>query len=183
MRETLTQHSDIAWGLLVALFGFVVLFLLLAHRRQTRKDTALPEEGIAAPARARSAEPAVKLDSAALVIAVEDAETREENGRLPGLYLSLAQCRIEAGETADAAELLRKSIRGAASAQLKDTHARARVALGDMAHQGGDLTTACEHWQIARALFHELKLTRDHEMVEQRMLRNGCPTDWVLTDF
>ena len=47
----------------------------------------------------------------------------------------------------------------------------------------GDLTTACEHWQIARALFHELKQGRDHAAVETRMLRNGCPTDWVLTDF
>jgi hypothetical protein len=78
---------------------------------------------------------------------------------------------------------LRKSIRGAAGAELKETHARARLALGDLAHESGDLTTACEHWQIARALFHELKQSREHDAAEQRMLRNGCPTDWVLTDF
>ncbi len=123
------------------------------------------------------------LDAAALVVAVHDAEASGEKGRLPGLYLSLAQCRIEAGETAAAADLLRKSILGAVGAQLKDTHARARLVLGDLAHRSGDLTTACEHWQIARALFHELKQGRDHEAVESRMLRNGCPTDWVLTDF
>jgi hypothetical protein len=28
-----------------------------------------------------------------------------------------------------------------------------------------------------------LKQAVDHEAAEQRMLRNGCPTDWVLTDF
>jgi hypothetical protein len=32
-------------------------------------------------------------------------------------------------------------------------------------------------------LFHELREVEDHAEAEQRMLRNGCPTDWVLTDF
>ncbi len=179
MRETLTQHSGLAWVLLVSLFVLIVLFLLLLYRRQRRKAAVL----LAAPSRPCAAERAAKLDGAALMAAVQDAETRGEGSRLPGLYLSLAHCRIEAGQTADAEELLRKSIRGAASIQLKDTHARARLALGDLAHSSGDLTTACEHWQIARALFYELKQSREHEAVESRMLRNGCPTDWVLTDF
>jgi len=183
MREILTQHSGLAWALLVSLFVFTVFFFLLLHRRRWRRSSALPQAGIAAPCRPSAATPAVKLDGAALLVAVQEAETRGEEARLPGLYLSLAQCRVEAGETADAEELLRKSIRGAAGAELKDTHARARLALGDLAHRNGDLTTACEHWQIARALFHELKQTRDHEAAEGRMLRNGCPTDWVLTDF
>jgi tetratricopeptide (TPR) repeat protein len=173
MRETLTQHSGLAWALLLSVLILIVLMLLHLRRRHRRE----------APAQPVAAERPTKLDRAALAAAVEDAESRGEAGRLPGLYLSLAQCRIEAGETADAEELLRKSIRGAAGAQLKDTHARARLALGDLAHKSGDLTTACEHWQIARALFHELKQSRDHAVVEQRMLRNGCPTDWVLTDF
>jgi hypothetical protein len=132
--------------------------------------------------RAKGRAPVVN-DRAALTAAVTDAEARGEGGRLPGLYLSLAKCHIEDGETADAEELLRKSIRGAADAKLPDTHAKARLVLGDIALEAGDLTTACEHWQIARALFHELKQSRDHEAAESRMLRNGCPTDWVLTDF
>ncbi len=181
MRETLTQHSGLAWALLVAFFLLVVVLLLVLRRR--RKSASLSPAAVTGPARPRGAERAVKLDGAALALAVTDAETRGEKGRLPGLYLSLAQCRLEAGDTTDAGELLRKCIRGAASAELKDTHARARLALGDLAHRSGDLTTACEHWQIARALFHELKQGREHEAVESRMLRNGCPTDWVLTDF
>jgi hypothetical protein len=171
----LTQHSGLAWALLLSVLVLIVLMLLHLRRRHRRKATA--------PVRQVAAEPPVKLDAAALAAAVEEAEARGETGRLPALYLSLAQSRIDAGETADAEELLRKSIRGAAGAQLKDTHARARLALGDLAHKSGDPTTACEHWQIARALFHELKQSREHAAVEQRMLRNGCPTDWVLTDF
>jgi tetratricopeptide (TPR) repeat protein len=183
MRELLTQHSGLASALFVALFVVTILFFLLLHRRRWRRSAALLRAESAAPCRPRAATPAVKLDGAALLVAVQEAESRGEGARLPGLYLSLAQCRIEAGKTGDAEELLRKSIRGAARAELKDTHARARLALGDLAHRSGDLTTACEHWQIARALFHELKQTRDHEAAESRMLRNGCPTDWVLTDF
>jgi tetratricopeptide (TPR) repeat protein len=175
MRELLTQHSGLAWALLVAFFVSLLLVLLLLRRRHRAAVTS--------QAVAPSGRRAAKLDGAALAAAVRDAEARGESARLPGLYLSLAQCRIEDGETVDAEELLRKSIRGAAGAQLKDTHAKARLALGDLAHRSGDLTTACEHWQIARALFHELKQRRDHEAAEGRMLRNGCPTDWVLTDF
>jgi hypothetical protein len=135
---------------------------------QTRPDDAWPPPG---------------LDSAALTAALREAEVGGETERLPGLYLSLARCRLEEENKSDAEDLLRKSIRGAAGTQQKDIHARARLALGDLAHAGGDLTTACEHWQIARSLFHELKQGRDHDAAETRMLRNGCPTDWVLTDF
>ena len=88
-----------------------------------------------------------------------------------------------AGETSAAAELLRQSIRAATSAGHKDAHAKARLALGDLAQAGGDPVTACEHWQIARSLFRELRRSREHDAVEARMRRNGCPTDWVLTDF
>jgi len=181
MRELLAQHGGLAWALLVALFVLLLLVLLLLRRRRPAAGGLRPEDSI--PAAAESGRRAPKLDRAALAAAVRDAESRGESARLPGLYLSLARCRIEDGETADAEELLRKSIRGAAGAQIKDTHAMARLALGDLAHRSGDLTTACEHWQIARALFHELKQKRDHEAAESRMLRNGCPTDWVLTDF
>jgi tetratricopeptide (TPR) repeat protein len=181
MRELVTQHVALAWVLLAALCASAALLILIVRRRRNRKGRA--PASAAVPSRPGAAKPAPALDGTALAAAVEDAETRGESGRLPGLYLSLAQCRLDAGATADAEELLRKSIRGAAGAQLKETHARARLALGDLAHRGGDLTTACEHWQIARALFHELKQSRDHAAVESRMLRNGCPTDWVLTDF
>jgi hypothetical protein len=177
MKELLAQHGGLAAALasLAALVLFVLLFAG-ARRRSARKR---PVTAPAAPAPF----PKVKVDPVVLLAAVHEAETAGQRDRLPGLYLSLAQCRLEAGNTSDAEELLRKCILGAGSARHKDTHAKARLALGDLAHAGGDPTTACEHWQIARALFHELKQPADHAAAEQRMLRNGCPTDWVLTDF
>ena len=123
------------------------------------------------------------LDTPAIEVAIRNAKARGQYDKLPGLYYVLAHRTIETGETANAQELLRLSIRGAATADQEEVHARARVTLGDIAHADGDLTTACEHWQIARSLFVELKQHSDHEAVEARMLRNGCPTDWVLTDF
>jgi hypothetical protein len=179
MKETLAQHAGLAWALAGALAALVLL-LAFAVRQRSRKRAA---KARAQEPRLRVAAPPPALDAAALTAAVHEAETRGEREKLPGLYLSLAHCRIEAGRTADAEDLLRKSIRGAASLEHKEIHARARLALGDLAHAVGDLTTACEHWQIARALFFELKQGRDHDAAESRMRRNGCPTDWVLTDF
>jgi hypothetical protein len=180
MKETLAQHAGLAWALAGALAALVLLLVLGV--RQRRRKRAAKARHAQEPRLARAAPPPA-LDAAALTTAVHEAETRGEREKLPGLYLSLAHCRIEAGRTVDAEDLLRKSIRGAASLEHKETHARARLALGDLAQRSGDLTSACEHWQIARALFFELKQGRDHDAVETRMRRNGCPTDWVLTDF
>ncbi|MEI9899695.1 MAG: hypothetical protein WDN31_05585 [Hyphomicrobium sp.] len=108
--------------------------------------------------------------------AVQEAEAEGASRRLPGLYLSLAQLRIESGDASAAGELLRKSIRVASGMGLNDAHAKARLALGDLAQASGDPATACEHWQIARKLFHELGQKREYDAVDARMLRNGCPT-------
>ena len=37
----------------------------------------------------------------------------------------------------------------------------------------GDPVTACEHWQIARSLFRELRLSQEHDAVEARRLGAG----------
>jgi len=177
----MAQHVELAWALLCALAVSALLLILLLLRRRSRRH-ALEREAVPSQQRERGSAPVVR-DSAALYGAVRDAEAKGNTDELPGLYLSLAHCRIEAGSTSDAEELLRKSIRGAGGPQHKEVHAQARLALGDLAHESGDLTTACEHWQIARGLFFELKRGREHEAVEMRMRRNGCPTDWVLTDF
>ena len=178
MKELIAQHD----ALVAALAGLLVLaimILLLAVARRRRARKAAPPIAQPAPAALQK----IKVDPVVLLAAVTEAETAGQRDRLPGLYLSLAQCRLEEGKSGQAEDLLRKCILGAAPARHKATHAKARLALGDLAHAGGDPTTACEHWQIARALFHELRQTADHEAAEQRMLRNGCPTDWVLTDF
>ncbi len=179
MKEQIAQHDALVAalaGLLV--LAITILLLAVARRRRARRGAIAPPITQPAPSLQK-----IKVDPAVLLAAVAEAETAGQRDRLPGLYLSLAQCRLEEGNSAQAEDLLRKCILGAAPARHKATHANARLALGDLAHAGGDPTTACEHWQIARALFHELKQAADHEAAEQRMLRNGCPTDGVLTDF
>ena len=166
----------------VALVGSFMLALLvtliaLALRTRRRGRIAIPAADVPTVANRRA------IDGAALLAAIGEAEAGGQIQRLPGLYLSLAEWRRDMGETGAAEDLLRKSIRAAATAGLKETHAKARVALGDIAQAKGDPVTACEHWQIARGLFHELKQQGEHAAVDERMLRNGCPTDWVLTDF
>ena len=122
------------------------------------------------------------VSSADLVSEVHAAEASGADDKLPGLYLALAQSRISDGAAAEGEELLRKILRSTGQ-RSKESHAKARVLLGDMAKAKGDLSTACEHWQMARAMFYELNEKGEHASVETRMLKNGCPTDWVLTDF
>jgi hypothetical protein len=159
------------------MLGLLVTLLALALRNRRRARLAIPAADIPRVANERA------IDGAALLAAVGEAEAAGQMQRLPGLYLSLAQWQHDLGETGAAEDLLRKSIRAAGTAGLKETHAKARVALGDIAQAKGDPVTACEHWQIARGLFYELKQRGEHDAVDARMQRNGCPTDWVLTDF
>ena len=178
-----TQSVDVGLllvGVVMAalMVTLVALGLRSRRRRRQRQVEATPRAAAAVEVAKFTA-----LDAAALMAAVGEAEAGGQVKRLPGLYLSLAQWRLDSGETSAAADLLRKSILGATSAGLKDTHAKARLALGDIAHSSGDPATACEHWQIARSLFGELHQSGEHDAVERRMRRNGCPTDWVLTDF
>ncbi len=183
MMELFAQRGELAAAFAGLLLLAAMILLLARARGRRRRDRAVaPLIVQSAPAPGPPTQ-RIKADPAVLLAAVSEAETAGQRDRLPGLYLSLAQCRIEEGDSTQAEDLLRKCILGAAPARHKATHAQARLALGDLAHIGGDPTTACEHWQIARALFHELKQASDHEAAEQRMLRNGCPTDWVLTDF
>ena len=97
--------------------------------------------------------------------------------------LASGQRQAQSGASTAAAELFRDVIRIAALNGLSDHHAAARLELGELARQEGDLITACEHWQIARALFHDLKNTSRAKATEARMRDHGCPTDWVLNDF
>ncbi|MEQ8823653.1 MAG: hypothetical protein RIC14_04695 [Filomicrobium sp.] len=94
-----------------------------------------------------------------------------------------AMTKREAGEDTAAADHLRNTIMLATSAADNMLHARARLELGDISQAEGDLITACEHWQLARSLFEDMSNAGDAEVCEKRMLGNGCPTDWVLTDF
>ena len=62
-------------------------------------------------------------------------------------------------------------------------HALSRLELADAALNAGDPITACEHWQMARMAFLDAGMKADGDRIDHRMRANGCPTDWVLTDF
>ena len=98
-------------------------------------------------------------------------------------FLTEALSLRDSGDDDAAADRLREAIMLATSIRNDRLHARARLELGDIAEAQGDLTTACEHWQLARSLFEDERRSNDASHCETRMARNGCPTDWVLTDF
>lgn len=133
--------------------------------------------GVAARRRKQPRQPCV-IESA-----IAKAKRAGKERDVAALYLELAQSEIDLGSSDSASEHLRKSVVIASQNDLKLVHAAARLELGDLAHQDGDLTTACEHWQMARGLFHDLEQGEELASTEARMQRNGCPTDWVLTDF
>jgi hypothetical protein len=102
---------------------------------------------------------------------------------LAELYLRKARDAVSAGDVSGATGLLRQSIGYAQQAGDTAIHADARLDLADIAREAGDLTTACEHWQIARKLFIDMSRKDRLAEADALMLRHGCPTDWVLTDF
>lgn len=97
--------------------------------------------------------------------------------------LDEARQTLAAGKLRPAAELLRETVRMASKANLPVVHAAARLELAEIARIDGDLTTACEHWQIARGLYHDTKLLAERDEISERMRDHRCPTDWVLTNF
>lgn len=118
-----------------------------------------------------------------LEAALADAEQRFDDAAVARLSLELACALLSSGtQSRDVQTLLRRSI--ILSTRLKDdeTHARARLELGDVMATDGDMTTACEHWQIARQIYWDGDKDKVAD-VDQRMVSNGCPTDWVLNDF
>ncbi len=111
------------------------------------------------------------------------AEMARDQKALAALYLERARLDLSNGDSVAAGDHLRKSIMLSTTHNLKKIHAEARLELADISQADGDPTTACEHWQMARGLFHELDAQDDVKKTDQHMLSNGCPTDWVLTDF
>ena len=110
------------------------------------------------------------------------------NGRVPNpalapLYLELAKLQHGAGDDVARLSSLRSAAGLAAQHGPRSIHAEARLELAEVAYRCGDLTSACEHWQMARTALLDDGQREAHARVEQRMRDHGCPTDWVLTDF
>lgn len=179
--------------LLLAIIAYHAASGVRAMPRLVPREIATGRYGVPVPDRrpvlttvpGRAAEPPAPAPMALddVLAAISAAEGSGDEARLAGHYVGLARHHVSTGRADEAAEVLRKSIRISSRLGLKAEHAAARLELGDIARASGDLTTACEHWQIARGLFFDLKHTRDLDLAETRMQKSGCPTDWVLNDF
>jgi hypothetical protein len=98
-------------------------------------------------------------------------------------YLELARQHRQAGDERACHEALRAAAGMAARFGPQSVHAEARLELAEAAYAAGDLTGACEQWQMARTALHDDGQKDAYARIEKRMRDNGCPTDWVLTDF
>ena len=127
--------------------------------------------------------PQSRFSGERLLRAIEEAERGGQEKDLAGLYLQHARELLNDARSADAAQVFTKCVRFAAKHDQRLIQAEARLELGDVARTNGDLTTACEHWQLARTLLHEMKKLSEFDTVDRKMRQNGCPTDWVLNDF
>lgn len=114
---------------------------------------------------------------------IAEAAERGDNAALATAHLAFAKSEIAEGRNAQAGDQLRACLQFAARTRDRALQAEARLELAELSRAEGDLTTACEHWQIARALFHDLSSKRELDETEKLMRTHGCPTDWVLNDF
>lgn len=190
----------------VAVLVAVALSVLLAGERREQKvasiEEAVPETqvseahlghandtrtaGIADSAASECTLPSGAVQEeprTAIAKRIAAAECAGDRSRLMHLLLELAATERNAGDAEAAKVSLRKSIMIANETGDAVVHAKVRLELGDIAQSEGDLTTACEHWQMARALFDQAARADEKRDAEVRMQTHGCPTDWVLTDF
>ncbi len=115
-----------------------------------------------------------------------DIAKAEEAGAtvaLAELYLALGRAHMADGAEGEALSALRSAAGLAALHKAPKVQALARIDLAEVAMSHGDPTTACEHWQMARMAFLDAGDRAEGDKIDRRMRAQGCPTDWVLTDF
>jgi hypothetical protein len=111
------------------------------------------------------------------------ASASGDKSELAPLYLALAREHEKRGDEEARMSALRSAAGCGALHGSEAAHAAARMQLAEAAYASGDLTSACEHWHLARGAYLACGQMDEHARVEKRMRDNGCPTDWVLTDF
>ncbi|MGQ0456627.1 MAG: hypothetical protein ACT4OU_06160 [Hyphomicrobium sp.] len=139
----------------------------------------------AAPLKSRTSPPPVdaKARKADAQRRIKTASETIDGPKLPAIYLELADALKSLGDDDARMTALRSAAGLAAKHGVRKEHARARLELAEAAVATGDLTSACEQWQLARSALIEDGATAEAARVDQRMRDTGCPTDWVLTDF
>ncbi len=148
--------------------------------RESIQETATPMNSMSQHTSARS----LACDEIyAIELKIAAAEASGKHHVIAAMYLDLAAQNHALGLDKEAQSALR-SAAGIGSQHGPDAaHAAARIALAQAAFDHGDLTAACEQWQLARMAFQRDGKTAEADVIDKRMRANGCPTDWVLTDF
>lgn len=119
----------------------------------------------------------------ALETALATAKSDRDDAALSRNSILLARILLSRSARDEAAALLQSAALSARRAKLPVLHAEARIELAQLAHGDGDMTSACEHWQMAKVMFHETGQRPDQDRISDLMRQHRCPTDWVLTNF
>ncbi len=161
----------------------LTLLSIVWVRRKAAGRAPLP--GIVVPeAHDTAPKPSPRMATVAnLTLQFDQQEKLQERAPSALGYLELARQHRQAGDERACHEALRSAAGVAARFGPPSVHAAARLELADAAYAAGDLIGACEQWQMARTALHEDGQKDAYARIEKRMRDNGCPTDWVLTDF
>lgn len=118
-----------------------------------------------------------------LSAAIEAAKSARDDLQISHNSVALARLLLARSARPQASVLLQSAVMSARRAKLPVVHAEARVELAELALADGDLTSACEHWQMAKLMFHEMGRRPDQERMADLMRTHRCPSDWILTNF
>jgi hypothetical protein len=127
--------------------------------------------------------PVVEENVETIAHRIDAAQAAGDNAALADLYLALADAYKKRGDEKARMTALTSAAGCGALHGPHASHGSARMQLADLAYGAGDLTSACEHWHLARGAFQAGGQTEEHARVEKLMRDHGCPTDWVLTGF
>lgn len=198
--ELVLRYSILALPVL----GLLVLLFLLHSRVQQRHEArdqdspgakerpgnaphSIASAAPLAPGTSTGATSGLKLYGGETVEQLEDrlagAEQMGQPIALAMIYLALGRARMANGEMSAGLDAMRSAAGLAAMHKHPELHAECRLDLAEAAYEAGDPITACEHWQMARMAFLEAGMRSEGDKIDRRMRANGCPTDWVLTDF
>ena len=146
-------------------------------------DGGMAETMLAPPPRIKKLSPKKLSGEAKLLKNIRRLEKQGDSIELAKLYSERGALALTDEDGPVAQEYFLKGLSIASLVNAPEQQAVARANLGDISHADGDLSTACEHWQLARDLYHacgEMDLAAE---VETKMTDNQCPTDWVLNGF
>ncbi len=167
---------NLALVLSVGVLATLALLLRMSARRRKPGETTAVVSKLGAKA------PGASNARASLKDMAKRLKTAD-NASLAALYLQIAGAHRELGDEPSRMTALRSAAGLGAIHGSRADHARARLELAEAAFDAGDMTGACEQWQMARTALLEDGQKEEHARIDKRMRDQGCPTDWVLTDF